>query len=82
MMIYEISKTVNGETFTESFSADFNLDDADHDVALLQGLASPQEMMLYFVRCQFKRPEIFTDEELLYALDKVREGQFELEVID
>lgn len=81
-MIYEISKTIEGVTYTESFRADFNLDDADVDVAYFQGLDTPQAMLLYYIRVQFERPELFSDEELLHVLTRVKDGQFELELMD
>lgn len=81
-MRYEISKTINGQAFTESFVADFKLDDDDFDVARLQGLETQQDILLYFIRAQFKRPELFTDEDILAALRIIAQGEFELELID
>lgn len=82
-MMYEISKTVDGEVFTESFSdADLEITAEDYKaIEAYVGLDSP-EVILHVIHAQLTRPDVFTVDDVRQAIQMIAYGRFELELID
>lgn len=83
-MIYEISKTVNGETFTESIDEnDLKIEPEDFkNIEAYVGLDDPLDVVLHVIHAQFARPDLFTVDDVRTVIQMISYGKFELELID
>lgn len=82
-MIYEISKTIDGVTYTESINeADITLDLEDFKaIEAYVGLDSP-DVVVHVIHSQLARPDLFTVDDVREVIQMIAYGKFELEVID